>query len=473
MNSRKRSERCSYPSVEIEYAVQNDEISSHILITAVEEDSPAYVAGFEPGCFLTSLDGFPIKDILDWRWRSDTDVITVGYIDNDGDQGTVVLTRYDDRPWGFQFEGIIFDQVYECCNACTFCFMRQLPPGMRPSLTLRDDDYRLSFLSGTFVTLTNLSVGDERRIIDQRISPLHVSLQASEPAVRQVLMGKHEARGFEALEHLLQAGIECYCQIVLVPGVNDDKHLKCTLEWAYEQPGILGVGIVPLGYTRHQTLFTSGFEDPSCALAVLELLEPFQQKAQEQRGNPWVYAADEFYLVAYGKQVFSLLPPAAFYGSFDMFEDGIGMVRSTLDDWQQAHVEGLVESCGNALARSKTTVYMVSGFAQQAYLTILMRDPQLHGRLMPLYVENRFFGGNVDVTGLLTGEDIVRTLQAIQPSLTVGNHLVVLPRVIFNDEGVTLDDMTLDNIAEQIDLSITVVSCSPLDYLKEIEEIVE
>lgn len=177
-------------------------------IVAVEPESPADDAGFTPGCYLTTVDGEPLRDIIDWRWLAADDVICVGYIDLDGEAGEVELEREPGERWGFEFDGVLFDSVKLCRNACVFCFMRQLPDGVRPSLVLRDDDFRLSFLSGTFVTLTNLKPEDEARIIEQHISPLRVSLHASEPELRRRMIGKHAAHGLAALDRLLAAGIE-------------------------------------------------------------------------------------------------------------------------------------------------------------------------------------------------------------------------------------------------------------------------
>ena len=163
--------------------------------------------------------------------------------------------------------------------------MRQLPDGVRPSLVLRDDDFRLSFLSGTFVTLTNLKPEDEARIIEQHISPLRVSLHASEPDLRRRMIGKHAAHGLAALDRLLAAGIEAHAQIVLMPGVNDGDALRETLEWAWERPGINGVGIVPLGFTKHQTALHESFTTPEAARGVIDVIAPFQQRARAERGR--------------------------------------------------------------------------------------------------------------------------------------------------------------------------------------------
>lgn len=454
------------------------------LVAAVEPQSPAWDAGFEPGCRITSVDGKPLRDLIDWRWLSADDAITVGYIDLDGDAGEVELWREEGEPWGFSFEGVVFDGIKQCRNACTFCFMRQLPPGMRASLSLRDDDFRLSFLSGTFVTLTNLTAEDERRIYDQRISPLRVSLHAADPAARRALMGKHARHGIDALDRLLSAGIQVHAQIVLVPGANDGEVLADTLRWAWQRPGILDIGIVPLGYTRHQTLFDHSFNSIDAARAVLDDIMPFQQRARAERGTPWVHAADEFYRNAYGAQVLENLPPTADYGDFSMFEDGIGILRSCADSWVAAQNDGTVWECARALEQADMRALYVAGCALRESFPALVGSGALGGRLLPLFVENAFFGGNVDVTGLLTGQDVARAVaaacdagvegearsSAVSPA-DAARTLVLLPEVMFNDEGLTLDGWTLEDVRSAANCPVSVVSCIPSEYLRELAEL--
>lgn len=437
------------------------------LITAVEPDSPAYDAGFEPGCYLTSVDGSPLRDIIDWRWLSADDVIEVGYIDLDGEEGSVELVREEGEPWGFDFEGVVFDAVKLCRNACTFCFMHQLPAHMRPSLSMRDDDFRLSFLSGTFVTLTNLTSEDEARIVEQRISPLRVSLHAVDAAARRSLIGRHAQHGLDALDRLLCCGIEVHAQIVLVPGENDGAILKETLEWAYARPGILNIGIVPLGFTKHQTRFDHSFNDPQAAREVLAIIEPFQARALVERGEPWVFAADEFYRNAYREETPKLIPPASHYGDFSLFEDGIGIIRSYVDEFAEACANGLAERAARACEEAGVRVRYVVGEAMQPFLDRMIEESPLAGRLVPLTVKNAYFGGNVDVTGLLCACDIAPAIKAAGAS-----DLFVIPKVILNDAGVTLDDATVEDMERAAGTSITVVSCNPLDYLVEIIDLV-
>lgn len=435
------------------------------VISAVAPESPADDVGFEPGCAVLSVDGFPVRDIIDWRWLSDGDEMALGYRDLDGDEGIVDMARDEGEDWGLTFTGVVFDEVKQCRNACTFCFMRQLPTGMRPSLTLRDDDFRLSFLAGTFVTLTNLRPEDEARIIEQHISPLRVSLHAHDEKARRALIGRHAAHGIAALDRLLEAGIEVHAQIVLVPDANDGDVLADTLAWAWERPGILTLGIVPLGYTRFQTTFDRSFNDPAAAARVIDAIAPYQARALAERGEPWVFAADEFYRNAHGEHLLENLPPTEHYGDFSMFEDGIGIIRSFVDDWAQAEREGLVAACARVLASCDMRVIFVAGCAQREFFVPLVESSPLAGRLVPLLVDNDYFGGNVDVTGLLCGCDIARALEGRTDAA-----FAVVPRVVFNDDLVTLDDMTLKDVENEAGVPMRVVSCNASDFLEEIAE---
>lgn len=431
-------------------------------IAAVDAESPADDAGFEAGCYLTSVDGEPLRDIIDWRWLSADDVITVGYIDLDGEAGEVELERDPGEDWGFAFDGVLFDRVKLCRNACIFCFMRQLPDDARASLSLRDDDFRLSFLSGTFVTLTNLKPADEARIIEQCISPLRVSLHASDPDLRRRMIGRHAQHGLDALDRLLAAGIEAHGQIVLMPGINDGDALRETLEWAWQRPGINGIGIVPLGFTKHQTELHESFTTPEAARGVIEVIRPFQERARAERGTPWVFAADEFYVNAFGVDTPERIPPASDYGDYEMFEDGIGIVRSYVDEFNEAVESGLAERTAEALEAAGLTARYVIGEAMQPFLDAMIAKSPLAGRLVPLTVKNDYFGGNVNVTGLLCACDIAKAIKK------ASGNLFLLPRVILNDDGVTLDDATVQDMETEAGVPLHVVSCNPLDYLPEI-----
>ena len=439
------------------------------LVSAVAPGSPADDAGFAPGCYVTTVDGRPVRDLIDWRWLAADDVMELGYVDLDGDEGVVELEREEGEDWGFEFEGVVFDGVRQCRNACTFCFMRQLPDDMRSSLTLRDDDFRLSFLAGTFVTFTNLKPEDERRIVEQRISPLRLSLHVADPEVRRRMIGKHAQHGIDVLERLLEAGIEFHAQIVLVPDQNDGAVLEDTLAWAYARPGILDVCIVPLGFTKHQSVFDRSFNDPVSSRAVMDLVIPFQRRALAERGSMWAFPADEFYHNAYGPELLRNLPPSEHYGDFGMFEDGVGIICSFVDDWKRAERAGLVERCAAALRAADARVHYVAGCATRHFLGPLIDASPLKGLLIPLFVKNEFFGGNVDVTGLLCGCDMA---DAVRAERERGLQLALIPRVVFNDDAVTLDDMSLEDMEKRAGARMSVVSCNASDYLLEIIHLV-
>lgn len=441
-------------------------------VIAVDEGSPAYDAGFEAGCLITAVDGNPVRDIIDWRWLTSDEAITVSYMDNDRDTGEVVLEREPGEDWGFSFDGAVFDDTRTCVNACKFCFMRQLPKGMRGALSLRDDDFRLSFLDGTFVTLTNLTDGDIERIVEQRLTPLRVSLHAVDPQVRASLIGKNAEAAIENLQRLLDAGIEFDAQIVLAPDVNDGDVLEETLAWAYARPGIKTVGIVPLGFTKHQDRFHKSFDAPEDALRIIGQIAPWQRHAFEERGEHWVYAADEFYRNAYGERVLSELPDEDFYGDFSMYEDGIGIIRSAVDAFEEARESGAVQRCADALASNNVHARYLCGEAMTPYVNQLFCQAGLEGLLDPLVVPNDFFGGNVNVTGLLCGEDIARMIKKNEPT-----DLYFIPSVIFNVDGLTLDGWTLDDIrahvGPEIGPHVFVAPPVPINYMEEIARVSE
>lgn len=434
-------------------------------IISVAAGSPFDDAGFTPGCRILSVDGNPLRDVLDWRWYADGEEITVAYVDTEGEAGEIDLFRDEGEDWGVEFDGAVFDKIKTCRNACVFCFMHQLPKDVRASLVLRDDDWRLSFLQGNFVTLTNLKEDDFDEIVERHISPLRLSLHCITPEVRRKMIGKHAQHGIDMLERLLEAGIEFDAQIVLTPGYNDGLELQKTLTWAYMHPGILNVGIVPLGYTKHQQRFEDSYNDPEVARDVIETVEPMQKHALAERGFPWVYLADEFYCNAYPDSLLEHLPPTEHYGNFEMFEDGIGIVRTSVDEWESCAEQ--LEHLAEVLEEEDARVYYIFGEAQRPCMARLMEAAPTKGRLVPLVVKNNHFGGNVDVTGLLCGFDVAMAIRGVAAS-----DYVVLPKIMFNSDGFTLDDMTVDDIRDTSGVPVTVVSCSVPEYLAEIEELV-
>lgn len=416
-------------------------------IAEVEPDSPAAREGLEPGMLITHVNGAELRDLITWNWEADhTDV----YLEGTAHPGTpaefdfeCTLTRDFGQDWGLTFDGAIFDGMRLCCNNCSFCFMKMLPKGMRKTLYMRDDDYRLSFLQGNFVTLTNMSDADVQRVIQMRLEPLNVSLHAISPEVRLPLIGPHAARGVEVLEQLLAAGLEIHGQIVLVPHVNDGAELEKTLAWIEQRPLITSVGIVPLGFTKHQDDFTSSYSsDPALAAQVVDIVTPYQQRSRARRGSTCYQLSDEFYLFSHGTP-----PPAEAYDGYPQYYDGIGMVRSFLDEMQALTADkplmARLASTAQTLARSAGRLDLVCGEAVRGITRQLCRALGLEAVSRVHAIRNDYFGGNVDVTGLITAQDLLAQL----PACLAGSRLF-LPEIMFNADGMTLDGSSTPELLE-------------------------
>lgn len=421
------------------------------LVASVEAGAPAERAGFRVGDIVLVVDGQPVRDVIDWQWLTTEESFTVE-VESPTGRRLLRVVRDWDEPVGLAFAHPLFDGVRECDNACLFCFVSQLPAGLRPALYVRDDDVRLSFLAGTFVTLTNLSDADVARVVEQRLSPLHVSLHAVDPDVRSRLVCPTvEDAALERFDELDRAGIELHVQIVLVPGVNDGEVLERTLSWLAERASVESVGVVPLGYTAHQTRFAASFGDPAAAGAVLDALEPWRARMGTEHGVRWVHAADELYLAA-GRPV----PAADEYDGFPQYENGIGLVRAFTDEWREAIERSAVDLC-----RAPLEVTLVTGELFAPVLRDLAPLAARHGLTLDvLGVANGFFGGNVSVAGLLTAADIVA---AVRTNDATGPYLV--PDIVFNDDALTLDGMSDRELVAATGKDTRVVSCDAAGLL--------
>jgi len=424
-------------------------------IATVESGGAAQRAGLAPGDTILTADGSSLRDVIDWMWLADSQWVALKVRDAAGVDRDIVMERSFDESWGLEFDGVVFDGIRECDNACAFCFVAQLPEGMRPSLYVRDDDYRLSFLSGNFVTLTNLDDADIARIVEQRLSPMHVSLHAVDEDVRRSLMcPTAEDRALEFIDTMLAGGIDVHVQVVLVPGANDGAVLERTLEWLYPREGVESVGIVPVGITRFQKRIVRGFEDAAAAETVLAQLDVWRERMYAERGIFWVHAADEFYLAA-GRE----FPAWDDYDDFPQFENGIGMVRAFIDEAGEALQEQPPLSAG-------TPVTLVTGTLFAPVLESLAPALTATGcdvRVLP--VGNDLLGGNVNVAGLLAGDDIAR---AIAKHAT---GICLVPVVAVNDDGLFLDDRTIEQVAANAGTDVRLVSCDAAGLVSALREL--
>jgi putative radical SAM enzyme (TIGR03279 family) len=426
-------------------------------IGAIAPGSPAQLSGLNAGDVVLEVDGHPVRDVIDWQWLADADAATLTVMRPGSSAEQLAVRRATGEAWGLTFTETVFDGVRTCRNRCSFCFMAQLPKGLRRALYLRDDDYRLSFLQGNFVTLTNLSDADVERITEQHLSPLYVSLHAVDPMVRQELICAREDRALERLDCLLQAGIDAHIQIVLVPGINDAEQLEKSLTWLAEREGVLSVGIVPLGYTAHQHRFPGSYESRDAAAGVITQVEPWQRAFRQRDELTWVYLADEFYLQARAE-----VPPAAFYDGFPQYENGIGLVRDWLDS-----VDALRSELTVATSRLTRTVVLVTGtlFAPVLRETIASLAVPAAERVGVLAVENGFFGGNVGVTGLLSAEDLLPAIRATPPGA-----VVLVPDILVNADGLLLDDVPAAELGMRSGREVRLVSCDAAGLLGGLHE---
>lgn len=443
---------------------QGDGAFHGALVTAVRLDSPAYDAGIEPGMYVSRVNREPLTDMIVWLWEADEDEVELEVFDpSDSTTASCVLERFPGEDWGLTFNDAVFDGMRTCVNACVFCFMTMLPRESRKTLTIRDDDYRLSFLQGNFVTLTNMSDEDVENVISKNLSPMNVSIHAVTPEVRRRLIGRNAARGMEVLELLMAAGIEIHAQIVLCPGLNDGEELARTLEYCEAHPQVTSLGIVPLGFTKHQSRFTSSYShDPALARAVVEQVRPYQDRAFERFGRHTFQLSDEFFIAA------RLDPPSAdFYDGYPQFYDGIGMIRSYLDDTDAVlRNPSRMVAVRDILRERGFELLVLSGEAARPTVARFIEDESLAGKVAA--IKNRYFGGNVNVTGLLTAEDILEQLPQ-----DLGGVMLILPEVMFNAGGLTLDGYHREQLLQSLEKrggAVRVAPTTPAELLDFLEE---
>ena len=415
----------------------------HGVVARVEPDSIAHELGLAPGDEIVSINGHVLRDVIDYRFYGAEEELEL-LVRRGDEQILFEIERDYDESLGIEFVEPTFDRFRHCTNNCSFCFIKGMPPGLRMSLYVKDDDYRYSFLLDNFITLTNLSSEDWSRIGEQRLSPLFVSVHATDTTVRRRLLGNPAAPGImPQLRRLSEMGIEVHTQLVLTPGENDGPRLHRTVaDLAELWPSVRSVGIVPVGLTRFQVDCGRVYRSDEAA-PILDLVEGWQVMYRSRFGANWVYASDEWYLLDPRP-----VPRAAGYDGFAQLENGIGLVRSLLDDWAEVRQEPPVPS--------RSTITLVCGTLIAPVLERLARELEAYlsvpVRVLP--VVNDFFGNQVTVSGLLTGQDVRRALEREQPT-----GCVCLPRSMFDSEGLaTLDDLTLPELAANLNARLSLGS---------------
>jgi putative radical SAM enzyme (TIGR03279 family) len=418
-------------------------------ILRVRPDSPAARLGLRAGDALLRINGEPVRDLIDWRFLVADEDLRLE-VARDGRPETLEAHWPQGTDPGLEFAP---EKIRLCSNACVFCFVDQNPRGLRPSLYVKDEDYRLSFLHGNFVTLTNLKNWELQRIVRQRLSPLYVSVHSTDPETRRRLLRPRRDRDLlETMRYLIRHGIELHAQIVLCPGYNDGEDLVRTLGDLWElRPGVASVAVVPLGMTRHREgLVPLEPVTPSVAREVAAIVEPLQERSRRETGRTWVYLADEFYRLLRRR-----VPPAPAYDDFPQLENGIGMTRRFLET-----LKGMPDLFGAARARGERRFAVATG---RLFAPILRRALKRHLErtgeaaevsVRVVAVPNRFFGESVTVAGLLTGGDILRAVAGLARQGRLGDRLY-LPPACVNEDGVFLDDRRPEELASELGVPVS------------------
>ncbi|MDF2635550.1 MAG: hypothetical protein K0R78_2424 [Pelosinus sp.] len=413
------------------------------IISKVMPDSIADEIGLAQGDRLLAVDGQNIRDIIDLSFALADDCVELLIEKRNGEQEVFEIEKEYDEDLGIEFESAVFDGVRRCANKCIFCFVDQMAPGMRESLYVKDDDYRLSFLYGNFVTLTNLGPKDIKRINQLHLSPLYISVHTTNGVLREkMLNNKFAGKIMEQLHTLIDNGVEMHTQIVLCPNINDGDELEKTINDLYAlHPNILSMAIVPVGLSRFRdNCYELEVFTPDKALAVVEKVNRWQKKCRKDSGTSFVYLSDEFYLAANQP-----IPAYEMYDGFPQLENGIGLVRNFLAEWQE-------ESIVTQGYSEPHYIDVVCGVSAEKILGPLLKDiniPNLTIRV--LSVENIFFGTDITVSGLLTGQDIIRTLMQAGG---VRTGIIIPGASLKKGEAVFLDNMTCDQLENQLAIPV-------------------
>ena len=413
-------------------------------IQSVDPHSPARRAGVRPGERLTHINGRPIADVLDYKFYAYDPRLELT-LEEDGRTRTVRVRKGEGEELGLNFETYLMDRARSCANRCIFCFVDQMPPGMRETLYFKDDDARLSFLMGNYITLTNLSEREIDRICALRISPINISVHATDPALREAML-RHRRAGecLDIMKRFADAGIEMNCQIVSCPGINDGPALDRTLaDLGALHPAVASVAVVPVGLTKYREgLCHIDPYTPAQAAALIGQVEAFAAAFLEKHGTSLAWCSDEFYLLA-GRA----LPEKAYYEDMNQLENGVGMLRLL-----QSQAELALE--GEALLEltpppfSIATGVSAAPFVEKIVDRCREKCGNIVGTVHP--VANRFFGETITVSGLVTGGDLIGQLRGKE----LGERLILPSNMLRAGEQVFLDDVTVAQVEEALGVPV-------------------
>jgi putative radical SAM enzyme (TIGR03279 family) len=408
-----------------------------VKVSRIEQNSIADELGIVPGTELLTVNGRPLSDFLDWEFLTADEELVIEARQPDGEEIIFELERLDGEPLGVSLQP---PTVRRCANRCEFCFIEGLPAGLRKPLYIRDDDYRLSFAYGNFATLSNVKERDIERILEYRLSPLYVSVHATNHEARKVLLNNQRVPDIKAqLSRLAAGGIQFHCQMVVVPGLNDEVVLEESLTDLWNMgDAVLSAAVVPVGLTQFSHLYTGKKMDRDTAREILERVERWGERAKRERRETWVFGSDELYMLAERE-----LPAPDHYGEFAQIENGVGAVTSL----RMRVAAGL----NRVTRRDGQRIGVVTGSAMAPLMKpLLKRLSDASGARFELIVaENSLFGPTITTAGLLVGKDILAALGDRHDL-----DIALIPAETINEDSVFLDDYTLEFVRESLPMPI-------------------
>ncbi len=410
-------------------------------IARVLPGSLAVRIGLKPGDRIVSINNNEIHDVIDFKFFSSDERISLVAKKVSGRLYKTVVTKMPDDDLGLEFVPF---RIKKCRNNCLFCFVDQMPRGCRASLSIKDDDFRASFLHGNYITVGNLTEQDWERIFNQRLSPLYISVHATDTALRAYLLGNKKAPDImTSLRRLAAGGIKMHTQIVLCPGINDGAHLVKTIEdLSGLYPAVSSIAAVPVGLTsRRKRLFPLRPFTQRQARAVLEIITPLEKKYKRRFGTRLVFASDEFYIKA--KEP---IPPASFYEDFPQIENGVGMTAEFIRDAARTGLPAEIHPVA-------ATVVTGVSFSRKLRDIVKRFDDVKGAAVKQVTVKNRFFGPLVTVAGLLTGSDVLHALKGRR----LGSMLMIPSNALKEDEDLFLDGMSLDQVERTLKVKVVPV----------------
>lgn len=420
---------------------------SNTIIKTVAPHSPIHGKA-HPGDKLISINGNRIKDVLDYMYYSYDARLTVELEGRDGKQRSVDVRKREGSDLGLEFEDYLMDCAMECTNNCMFCFVDQMPPGMRDSLYFKDDDARMSFLTGSYITLTNLTDRELQRICDLKISPVNVSVHATDPELRSELMGNPVAGEImERIKKLSDAGITMNCQIVCCPGYNDGQQLLNSIhDLAAFYPHVESVAVVPVGLTKYR----AGLEPlqpftPETAGKTIDLVECFAEECLKYYGSRIVYCSDEFYIMAERP-----LPDDEYYEDYSQLDNGVGMLRLLKTEFDLA-LKLVDPSDGDGVSFSIATGTAAGPYIEKLLMTAMEKCGKIKGNVYT--IQNDFFGHAINVAGLVTAQDMITQLKG----KNLGQRLLIPVNMLRHGETVFLDDLTVADVERALNVRVVQV----------------